>query len=405
MATVQFDHVFKIYPNGYTAIKDLCLDIHDGEFLVFVGPSGCGKSTAMRMLAGLEDISAGKLRISDEVVNDKTPQQRNVAMVFQNYALYPHMTVRQNLDFPLRMMQLPPAQRQQRITDAAKKLGLEPLLNRRPKALSGGQRQRVAMGRSIVRDPSVFLMDEPLSNLDAKMRVQIRGEIAQLQRQMGTTMVYVTHDQVEAMTMGDRVAVMRLGELQQIASPQDLYEHPANIFVASFIGSPEMNIIHSQLHKREDGSIMVNIADQHFALDSTVMNRYPQLLRHIERPILVGLRPEAFDVPSMNSQPGNDQTLTVTVDTVEALGHEMIVYFEAAVAKVDVEDSSQEAEDSSQGSANSGHHDNRSHDGQTSVLIARVPSSKAIRTGGTLELMVDTSKMYFFTEDGKAIAS
>ena len=307
MATVQFEHVFKIYPNGYTAIKDLCLDIRDGEFLVFVGPSGCGKSTAMRMLAGLEDISAGKLRIGDEVVNDKTPQQRNVAMVFQNYALYPHMTVQQNLDFPLRMMQLSRSQRQQRITEAAQKLGLESLLNRKPKALSGGQRQRVAMGRAIVRDPSVFLMDEPLSNLDAKMRVQIRSEIAQLQRQMGTTMVYVTHDQVEAMTMGDRVAVMRLGELQQIAPPQDLYDQPANIFVASFIGSPEMNIIHSQLHKQEDGRIMVAIADQHVALDPAVINRYPQLLQSIDRPILVGLRPEAFELPNRSTD--NPQTV------------------------------------------------------------------------------------------------
>ena len=390
MATVQFDHVFKIYPNGYTAIKDLCLDIRDGEFLVFVGPSGCGKSTAMRMLAGLEDISAGKLHIGDDVVNDRTPQQRNVAMVFQNYALYPHMTVRQNLDFPLRMMELSRSQRQKRITDAAQKLGLEPLLNRRPKALSGGQRQRVAMGRAIVRDPSVFLMDEPLSNLDAKMRVQIRGEIAQLQRQMGTTMVYVTHDQVEAMTMGDRVAVMRLGELQQIAPPQELYENPANIFVASFIGSPEMNIIHSQLYQRDDDGIMVQIADQHFALDPTVMDRYPQLMQYFDRPILVGLRPEAFDLPRRST--GNPQTLTVTVDAVEALGHEMIVYFEAAVTKVDVEDSGQSSASSVL------------HDGQNSVLIARVPSSKAIQTGGTLELAIDTSKMYFFTEDGKAIA-
>ncbi|MEM9215583.1 MAG: sn-glycerol-3-phosphate ABC transporter ATP-binding protein UgpC [Cyanobacteria bacterium P01_F01_bin.150] len=400
MATVQFDHVFKIYPNGYTAIKDLCLDIRDGEFLVFVGPSGCGKSTAMRMLAGLEDISAGKLSIGDQVVNDQTPQQRNIAMVFQNYALYPHMTVRQNLDFPLKMMALPRSQRQQRITDAAKKLGLEPLLNRKPKALSGGQRQRVAMGRAIVRDPSVFLMDEPLSNLDAKMRVQIRGEIAQLQRQMGTTMVYVTHDQVEAMTMGDRVAVMRLGELQQIAPPQELYENPANIFVASFIGSPEMNIIRSQLYKREDGAIAVEIADRHFDLDTAVVNRYANLHQYVDHPILVGLRPEAFYLQNSstdNYQTSNHQPLKVTVDSVEALGHEMIVYFEAAVAKV-------EGEDSGQSSASDLLPDHLSNNSQTSALIARVPSAKGIRTGGLLELAIDTSKIYLFSEDGKAIA-
>ncbi len=216
MAAIKFEHVFKVYPNGYTALKDLNLEIGDGEFIVFVGPSGCGKSTALRLLAGLEEISAGKLIIGDRIVNDQSPQQRNVAMVFQNYALYPHMSVRQNLDFPLRMMRLPKRQRQARIQGAAERLGLMSLLDRKPKELSGGQRQRVAMGRAIVRDPIVFLMDEPLSNLDAKMRSQIRTDIATLQRSMQTTTVYVTHDQVEAMTMGDRVAVMQAGELQQV---------------------------------------------------------------------------------------------------------------------------------------------------------------------------------------------
>ncbi len=386
MANVEFDHVFKIYPNGYTAIKNLSLEIRDGEFLVFVGPSGCGKSTVMRMLAGLESISAGKLLIDGGVVNEKTPQQRNIAMVFQNYALYPHMTVRQNLDFPLRMMKLPVGKRQQRIQDAAQKLGLEPLLERRPKALSGGQRQRVAMGRAIVRDPSVFLMDEPLSNLDAKMRVQIRTEIAQLQRQMATTMVYVTHDQVEAMTMGDRVAVMRAGELQQIASPQDLYEHPANIFVASFIGSPAMNIIQSQLQTMEDGTIALQMADRYLPLHQETVDRYKTLFRQLDQPILAGLRPEVFYRPDAGGG------LEVRVEAVEALGHEMIVYFKAPVTKIEVEDTGSSVPTNLEAAD------------PTALLTARLPSSKEIHPGVLLPLAVDTRKLHLFSSDGVAIA-
>ncbi|MDJ0616718.1 MAG: sn-glycerol-3-phosphate ABC transporter ATP-binding protein UgpC [Calothrix sp. MO_192.B10] len=392
MATVEFANVFKIYPDGYTAIKDLCLEIKDGEFLVFVGPSGCGKSTAMRMLAGLEEISAGKLIIDGEVVNDKTPQQRNIAMVFQNYALYPHMTVKQNLEFPLRMMKMPLKERQQRIQEAAQKLGLTQLLERKPKALSGGQRQRVAMGRAIVRDPAVFLMDEPLSNLDAKMRVQIRTEIAQLQRSMRTTMVYVTHDQVEAMTMGDRVAVMRTGELQQIAPPQALYDHPANVFVASFIGSPAMNIFHSQLQKTESGTFIIDVAGQHLVVDQTVVDRYSQLQHYVERPILAGLRPEAFSLPGADISP--DRCLPVEVEAVEALGHEMIVYFDAPVSRVEVEDS---RDGTTAGSLKGGQ--------SSSILIARLPSNRNVYTGTQVNLGVDTSKLYLFHLDGKAIGN
>ena len=389
MAAVEFAHVFKVYPNGYTAIKDLCLEIQDGEFLVFVGPSGCGKSTAMRMLAGLEEISAGKLIIGGEVVNNKTPQQRNIAMVFQNYALYPHMTVKQNLEFPLRMMKIPVQERQGRIKEAAQKLGLVKLLDRKPKALSGGQRQRVAMGRAIVRNPAVFLMDEPLSNLDAKMRVQIRTEIAQLQRQMSTTMVYVTHDQVEAMTMGDRVAVMRAGELQQIAPPQELYDHPANIFVAGFIGSPAMNIFHSHLQRTESGTLTIAIGTQYLVLDQGLVKKYSQLQQYIERPILAGLRPEAFYLPDTNISP--DCCLQVEVEAVEALGHEMIVYFDAPVSRVEIEDSHDGAASSLEQGEN------------TSILIARVPSSPDIYPGAQLNLAVDTRKLYFFHRDGKAM--
>ncbi len=321
MATVKFDRVFKVYANGQTAIKDLSLEIADGEFLVFVGPSGCGKSTALRMLAGLEDISAGKILIDDRVVNDQTPQQRNIAMVFQNYALYPHMTVRQNLEFPLRMIKLSKKQIDVLVREAADKLGLVELLDRKPKQLSGGQRQRVAMGRAIVRDPAVFLMDEPLSNLDAKMRSQIRLEITTLQQRMQTTTVYVTHDQVEAMTMGDRVAVMRSGKLQQVSSPQDLYDYPANIFVAGFIGSPAMNIFRTRLSKDESGTFFIDFGEKNLVIESATSQRYQQLERYLGLVILAGFRPEAFTVAAAQT----DNSITVEVKTVEALGHEMII--------------------------------------------------------------------------------
>ncbi len=390
MATVKFDHVFKVYANGHSAIKDLCLEIADGEFLVFVGPSGCGKSTALRMLAGLEGISGGKILIGDQVVNDRTPQQRNIAMVFQNYALYPHMTVRQNLEFPLRMMNLPKNKMNGLVGEAVNKLGLNELLDRKPKQLSGGQRQRVAMGRAIVRDPAVFLMDEPLSNLDAKMRSQIRTEITTLQQRMGTTTVYVTHDQVEAMTMGDRVAVMRAGQLQQISSPQDLYDQPANIFVAGFIGSPAMNIFRTRLHKNERGILMINFGEQFLKIGASTLSRYPQLERYCDQPILVGLRPEAFSVaPS----PANS-SIAVDVKTVEALGHEMIVYAVAPIDKIDTDDQSGEPDGGRQLSAEGQH---------SSILTARVASSRTIQAGHRLNLSVDDSQMYLFSIDGERI--
>jgi multiple sugar transport system ATP-binding protein len=390
MATVKFDHVFKVYANGYSAIKDLCLEIEDGEFIVFVGPSGCGKSTALRMLAGLEDISAGKLLIGDQVVNDQTPQQRNIAMVFQNYALYPHMTVRQNLEFPLRMMSLSKKQMEGRVKEAADKLGLFPVLDRRPKQLSGGQRQRVAMGRAIVRDPAVFLMDEPLSNLDAKMRTQIRAEISALQRKMVATTVYVTHDQVEAMTMGDRVAVMRAGELQQVGTPQDLYDQPANIFVAGFLGSPAMNIFRTQLHKTEGGFAM-DFGKQSLAISSAVLSRYPQIEQYLSQPILAGLRPEAFSVADANQGRSNGNLIQVEISTLEALGHEMIVYGEVPIEKVEIEDSPSAVPTS----------DRFPHEKQhRSILTARVPSSRHIQALQPLKLSVDTSNLYLFTSKG-----
>ncbi len=390
MATVKFDHVFKVYANGHSAIKDLCLEIEDGEFIVFVGPSGCGKSTALRMLAGLEDISAGKLLIGDQVVNDQTPQQRNIAMVFQNYALYPHMTVRQNLEFPLRMMNLSKKQMEGRVKEAADKLGLLPVLDRKPKQLSGGQRQRVAMGRAIVRDPAVFLMDEPLSNLDAKMRTQIRAEISALQRKMAATTVYVTHDQVEAMTMGDRVAVMRAGELQQVGTPQDLYDQPANIFVAGFLGSPAMNIFRTQLHKTESGFTM-DFGKQSLAISAAVLSGYPQIEQYLNQPILAGLRPEAFSVADANQGRSNGNLIQVEISTLEALGHEMIVYGEVPIEKIEIEDSQSAVPTS----------DRFPHEKQhRSILTARVPSSRHIQALQPLKLSVDTSNLYLFTSNG-----
>jgi multiple sugar transport system ATP-binding protein len=391
VATVKFDRVFKVYGNGQTVIKDLSLEIADGEFLVFVGPSGCGKSTALRMLAGLEDISAGKILIDDRVVNDYPPQQRNIAMVFQNYALYPHMSVRQNLEFPLRMLKLSKQQIDALVAEAAEKLGLTELMTRKPKQLSGGQRQRVAMGRAIVRDPAVFLMDEPLSNLDAKMRAQIRTEITTLQQRMNATMVYVTHDQVEAMTMGDRVAVMRSGKLQQVSSPQDLYDRPANIFVAGFIGSPAINIFRSRLGKDERGNWTILVSrgcandfgGQLLTISAATVRQYQELERYLDRDLLVGLRPEAFSIAPIDA----DNTITVTISTVELLGHETIVYAIAPIDKIDTDEAA------SGQAANS--------TGNGSILVARIAAARTIQAGDRLVLAVDTSKLYLFSIDGE----
>lgn len=382
MATVKFDRVFKVYANGQSAIQDLSLEIADGEFLVFVGPSGCGKSTALRMLAGLEDISAGKILIGDRVVNDFNPQQRNIAMVFQNYALYPHMTVRQNLEFPLRMLKLAPRQMNALVSDAADKLGLVELLDRKPKQLSGGQRQRVAMGRAIVRDPAVFLMDEPLSNLDAKMRSQIRAEIITLQQRLKTTTVYVTHDQVEAMTMGDRVAVMRGGKLQQVSTPQDLYDRPENIFVAGFIGSPAMNILRSRLSKDSRGNFCVDLGGRSVALGATTISQYQELEDYLDRQILVGIRPEAFSVAT-----DDRNSITATVKTIEALGHETIVHATAAIDKIDPDVYTREPGDRL----------------PNSLLTARIASIRSLQIDRSLTLNIDPNSLYLFSIDGDLI--
>src|SRR4051794_30610586 len=335
MAGVTLTEVSKIYDDGTRAVSGLNLDVQDGELVVFVGPSGCGKSTALRMIAGLEEISEGEIRIGQRVVNNLPPRDRDVAMVFQNYALYPHMTVAENIGFALRMRKVPKAEARARIEETAKILGLSEHLRRKPRQLSGGQRQRVAMGRAIVREPHVFLMDEPLSNLDAKLRVQMRAEISRIQRQLSVTTVYVTHDQVEAMTMGDRVAVLRRGLLQQFDKPQLLYEKPANLFVASFIGSPAMNMLEGTLERNGD-DIVCRLGSASFTLPAEVVKERPGLANHLGKTIAIGIRPEALEEPGRRN--GEAASLRGRVRVIEALGPEQLAYVDIEASPVLVED-------------------------------------------------------------------
>jgi multiple sugar transport system ATP-binding protein len=327
MASISLQQVRKVYPNGYEAVHRLDLDIADGELMVVVGPSGCGKTTVLRMIAGLELVSSGDIRIGEEIVNDVAPRDRDVAMVFQNYALYPQMNVAANIGFGLQMRRLPKSEVAARVQEAARVLGLTEVLSRRPGQLSGGQRQRVAMGRAIVREPNVFLMDEPLSNLDAKLRVQMRAEVARVQRRIGVAAIYVTHDQTEAMTLGDRVAVMRDGHLQQCDRPQVLYDSPANMFVASFIGSPAMNLFEGRVDA--DGA-SVWVGSQRIVLPS--LSAHPALTQYRDRPLVVGIRPEDLTVTG-SEQPGH-AVLEGDVELVEALGAEQLVHFRTDAALV-----------------------------------------------------------------------
>jgi multiple sugar transport system ATP-binding protein len=321
MAPVSLEKINKVYENGFHAVKDLSVSIADGEFMVLVGPSGCGKTTALRMVAGLEDITSGILRIGGKEANDETPKQRDIAMVFQNYALYPHMSVADNIGFALKLRKLPKDQLKAKVNEAAEILGLTDWLDRKPGQLSGGQRQRVAMGRAIVREPSVFLMDEPLSNLDAKLRVQMRAEVQRIQRRIGVSTIYVTHDQVEAMTMGDRVTVLRSGELQQVDTPQVLYDNPDNIFVAAFIGSPAMNLYDATLGA---GARSLRLGSQEIDLPEVVLQQRPALRGYEGKKLVVGLRPEHLPAEGAGS---TGPKLVGDVELIEALGSELVVHF------------------------------------------------------------------------------
>jgi multiple sugar transport system ATP-binding protein len=401
MAGVTLTDVSKIYEDGTRAVSDLSLDVEDGELVVFVGPSGCGKSTALRMIAGLEEISEGEIRIGDRIVNNLRPRDRDVAMVFQNYALYPHMTVAENIGFALRMRKVPKDEARRRIEETAKILGLQEHLRRKPRQLSGGQRQRVAMGRAIVREPHVFLMDEPLSNLDAKLRVQMRAEISRIQRQLRVTTVYVTHDQVEAMTMGDRVAVLRRGLLQQFEAPQRLYERPANLFVASFIGSPAMNMLEGTLERNGDG-IACRIGSASFALPPEVLKDRPALADNLGKPIAVGIRPEALDEPGRRNG-GGGGSLRGRVQGIEALGSELLAYVDIEAEPILVEDvlegivDMEAAEDIAQIKGDA--------DGARATVVARLEPSANVHPDDMLELAVDLRRLHFFDLDsGLSIA-
>jgi multiple sugar transport system ATP-binding protein len=362
--------------------------------MVLVGPSGCGKTTALRMCAGLEEITEGEIRIGDRIVNDLTPKDRDIAMVFQSYALYPHMTVEQNLAFGLKLRKLPKQEVSERVRRAAKILEIEEFLKRKPRALSGGQRQRVAMGRAIVREPQAFLMDEPLSNLDAKLRVQMRAEIHQLQRRLGVTTIYVTHDQVEAMTMGDRVAVMSVGRLQQVDTPQTLYDNPVNEFVAGFIGSPAINLIHAEL-AQSNGALTVSFGDYRLAVDDQLARNRSGLGNYIGKTIMVGIRPEDFEDASLESDAPPDRRIKTTADLTEPLGAEVLVYFRAGTKGV--VSSGVAADAGADAEFSLGSEEGDGADGAR--LVARVSPRTRVAVGSPIELVVDTSRLYFFDPD------
>jgi multiple sugar transport system ATP-binding protein len=383
MANVTLDNLTKNYGGGaLSAVQNLSLEIKDGEFLVLLGPSGCGKSTALRMIAGLEEITDGAVWIGDEFVNDIHPKDRDIAMVFQNYALYPHMSVYDNIAFALQIQKRPKSEIDQRVREAARILELEDLLKRRPGQLSGGQRQRVAMGRAIVRKPAVFLMDEPLSNLDAKLRVQMRAEIAQIQHRLGVTTVYVTHDQTEAMTMGDRVALLRDGVLQQVDTPDLIYNRPVNTFVATFIGSPTMNLYYANAGEVGAGGLPMAIGSNHMTVPAATLEKRPGLARHAGKRIIVGVRPEDLSDATLHPTPP-DSTITLDVDLVEALGSDIIVHFSLDAEGVSIRSSDALQElNVEQTKAGRG--------------IARLTPKSRVGEGHAVTLAVDMERLHFF---------
>jgi multiple sugar transport system ATP-binding protein len=396
LAGVTLDGVTKIYGDGTAAVSDLALEIADGEFMVLVGPSGCGKTTALRLVAGLESITQGDVRIGDRVVNRMHPKDRDIAMVFQNYALYPHLSVADNLGFSLKLHRVNRKEIRQRVEEAARILGLEDLLDKKPRNLSGGQRQRVAMGRAIVRDPKAFLMDEPLSNLDAKLRVQMRAEIARIQRDLATTTIYVTHDQTEAMTMGDRVAVMKKGVLQQVDIPQRLYEKPVNLFVGGFIGSPAMNLVEATLESANGDGLGVRFGDQRLRVPDSVVADRPALRARSGRPVVLGIRPETIEDAAVASDAPEDRRIHAGVELVELMGAEAYVHFTLDAKPVFTEDTrdlvQERAELSESALAQ------RAGEEKTDC-VARVHPSTRAREGQSIEFVVETSRLYFFDLD------
>jgi multiple sugar transport system ATP-binding protein len=391
MAEVVFERVSKVFPGGTVAVAELDLSVPDGEFMVLVGPSGSGKSTALRMLAGLEDVSAGTIRIARKVVNELAPRDRDIAMVFQNYALYPHMNVGDNVGFGLKLRRVGRRDRRERVAESARMLGIADLLRRRPRELSGGQRQRVAMGRAIVREPQAFLMDEPLSNLDAKLRVEMRAYIALLHTRLATTTIYVTHDQIEAMTMGDRVAVMREGRLEQVDSPQELYERPVNLFVASFIGSPAMNLVHSRI-EAADGQVFARLGSQRLPLPSALLEQRPGLRRSVRGDVVLGIRPEAFEDARFSSSVPQEHVLDVEVTLAESLGSEVIVHFEVDSTAV----RPAEIGADTNGAPNGIPLAELVADGGRAPMTARVDPRTTAKAGEPLRLALDVARLHFF---------
>jgi multiple sugar transport system ATP-binding protein len=397
VATIELEQLTKVYADGTRAVHELDLEIADGEFVVFVGPSGCGKTSALRMIAGLEDITSGTVRVGDEVVNDLPPKARDMAMIFQNYALYPHMNVYDNMAFGLKMRGLDRGETRRRVESAARVLGLAEVLGKRPRHLSGGQRQRVAMGRAIVREPQAFLMDEPLSNLDAKLRVQMRAEIARIQRDLGVTTIYVTHDQSEAMTLGDRVCVLRGGLLQQVDRPQVLYDRPANLFVAGFIGSPAMNLVEAELVE-EGEELAVRFGPHRLPVEPDVLWARPALKRYAGRKVALGIRPEDLEDASLVPDSPAGRRLSTRVDIKEDMGYEVFLHFAVDAPPVKTEALREIVGDEALEAADELTH----HHG--SPWIARVGRTTVAREGDRVELAVSTARLHFFDlETGEGI--
>ena len=399
MAGVTFSDVGKVYADGTRAVNDMDLEIEDGEFMVLVGPSGCGKTTALRMVAGLEEISEGAIKIGERVVNHVPARDRDIAMVFQSYALYPHLSVYDNIAFGLRLRGMPKDEIDKRVRNAARILALEEFLGRKPRALSGGQRQRVAMGRAIVREPAAFLMDEPLSNLDAKLRVHMRAEIASIQTELGVTTIYVTHDQVEAMTMGDRVAVMRKGELQQVAPPQELYERPVNLFVGGFIGSPAMNMAEATV-EQNNGSYVTKVGSQSLTLGEEVVKERPALEKYVGQRVVLGIRPESLEDASLAPEIPEDRHIKGVVVLREPLGSEIVAHFEVDARPALTEDVRELARDVGQESKLQA----PSEDETKTVMVGRFGPRSRVKNGDTIDVAVDTSGVHLFdVETGAGI--